>query len=525
MRDTENLILTGFMGTGKTAAGRELARRLGREFVDMDALLEARESQTVADLFARQGESYFRRLEAGLCRELAARSGLVIATGGGALIPDDNLEILAASGQVICLSASPAEILHRLEATKDRPLLDVADRQARVADLLAQRARAYARIPLQVNTNGLTVAQVADQVLAATALPHSRVLSVHYPGGEYGIHLGRSLLAQTGLLLRQQGCGEQIALVTNSTVDALYGQSVTTSLEAAGFRVATCLVPDGEAYKTLDTLRALYDGLIDARLDRCGAVLALGGGVLGDTAGLAAATYLRGTSLVQLPTTLLAMVDSSVGGKVAVDHPRGKNLIGAFKQPDLVIADPDVLSTLPPDQLANGLAEVVKAGVIADLALLSQIADHGPSPLPWLIERALRVKIAVVEEDPYEQGRRAVLNLGHTFGHALEVVSNYRLSHGAGVSIGLAAAARLSARLGWCDPAIVSQIEGVLCRLGLPITYQGPTADQVWEAMATDKKRRGSRLRFVLPRAIGDIVVSDQVPQAEALAVLESLLR
>jgi 3-dehydroquinate synthase len=252
-------------------------------------------------------------------------------------------------------------------------------------------------------------------------------------------------------------------------------------------------------------------------------VVALGGGVIGDMAGFAASTYLRGVPLVQVPTTLLSMVDSSVGGKVAVDHPRGKNLIGAFKQPKLVIADPRTLSTLPQVQFASGLAEVVKAGLIGDPALFEQIEAHGPAPLPWIVERAIRVKVDVVEEDPYERGRRAVLNLGHTFGHALELLSEYALSHGAAVGIGLLAAARLSARLGLCDPALATRIEGLLARLRLPSSYRGHSAQQVWEAMATDKKRQGKTLRFVLPRAVGDVFVTDQVPQEDVLAVLESL--
>ena len=529
MRDDENLILTGFMGTGKTCAGQELARRLGREFVDMDQLIEARAGRSVADIFARQGEADFRRLEADLCRELAARSGLVIATGGGALLPDGNREILSASGPVICLTASPEEIVRRLEAAHDRPLLGAGDRRAHIAALLAERASAYGRIPLQVDTTGLTSAQVAGRILALVsqgeeAAP-AKTLAVRCPDGEYAICLGRGLLAQVATLLRQHGLGDQVALVTNPTVGTLYAGPLTADLEAVGFQVTLCPIPDGEAYKTLDTVCGLYDGFIDAGLDRHGAVLALGGGVVGDLAGLAAATYLRGVALVQLPTTLLAMVDASVGGKAAVDHPRGKNLIGAFKQPRLVIADFDVLSTLPPAEVRSGLAEVVKAGLIADPALFEQIEQHGPAPLPWIVEQAARVKVAVIEGDPYELGRRAVLNLGHTFGHALELSSGYTLSHGEGVSVGLVAAARLSARLGLCNPALVGRVAGVLRRLGLPTAYRDSTPGQLWQAMAADKKRRGARLRFVLLRAVGDVLVTDQVAEADVLAVLLEMRR
>jgi shikimate kinase/3-dehydroquinate synthase len=577
---SSNLTLTGFMGTGKTAVAQEIARRTGREFVDMDAVIEAREGMPVGEIFRQKGEAHFRRLEAALCRELAARSGvqagssqratsqsaatgypeaaigeegpvlpvlsesegsevkgsdaqgrcaeargkgLVIATGGGALIPDLNREILIGSGPVVCLTASVDEILRRLDAARDRPLLDVPDRRARIATLLDERAEAYRRIPLQVDTTDLPVAAVADRVLSAAASLSSTVIPVRHPGGAYAIHLGGGLLAQVGVRLRAQGLGGPIALVTNPTVGHLYAKPVVQSLEAAGYAVTPCMVPDGEAYKTLDTVRALYDDFVEAGLDRRGTVLALGGGVVGDMAGFVAATYLRGVALVQVPTTLLAMVDASVGGKAAVDHPRGKNLIGAFKQPALVLADPDTLATLPAAELATGLAEVVKAGLIGDPVLWEQIERYGPAPLPWLVERALRVKVAIVEEDPYERGRRAVLNLGHTVGHALELLSGYDLPHGSAVSVGLVAAARLSAHRGLCDDGLPVRVEGVLARLGLPTTYRGFTPDQIWRAMATDKKRRGTRRRFVLLRAIGDVLVTDQVTREDITEVLEAL--
>lgn len=528
--DSSNLVLTGFMGTGKTAAGRELARRLGRPFLDMDAEIEARAGRSIHDIFAREGEATFRRLEAALCRELAARQGLVIATGGGALAQQaaGNREILAASGYVVCLQASPDEIRRRVEGGDERPLL-AGDAGQAIQRLLAERAAAYGAIPLQVDTTGLGVDEVANRVLslvrgrepAATAIP------VSMPGaGEgtgYSVRLGRGLLPRAGALLREAGLAGGAAVVTNPTVMALHGDSLLAGLRAAGFAPAVCQIPDGEAHKTLDTLRDLYGALVAASLDRQGAVLALGGGVVGDVAGLAAATYLRGVPLVQLPTTLLAMVDSSVGGKVGVDLPQGKNLVGAFKQPSLVVADVETLGTLPPAELANGLAEAVKTGIIGDPLLFRQIEEHGPAPLPWIVARAIDVKVAVVQADPYERGVRATLNLGHTFGHALERLSNYALPHGAAVAVGLVASARLAARLGLCDPGLAPRVAAVLRRLGLPTGYGGYDPEQVWQAMGTDKKRQAGRLRFVLPRDLGDVVVSDAVPREDVLAVLEAM--
>jgi 3-dehydroquinate synthase len=323
--------------------------------------------------------------------------------------------------------------------------------------------------------------------------------------------------------MRAYGLSDQVALVTNPTVGSLYAESVIRSLQGADFQVTSCVVPDGEAFKTLASVRTLYDAFIEAGLDRRGVVAALGGGVVGDMAGFAADTYLRGVPFVQMPTSLLSMVDSSVGGKVAVDHPHGKNLIGAFKQPELVLIDTDALASLPPRELACGLAEVVKTALIGDSDLFAQIETHGPAPLPWLIARSVAVKIGVVEEDPFEQGRRAVLNLGHTFGHALELLSDYALSHGEGVSIGLAAATRLSANLGFCDPELVPRIEGLLTRLGLPRRYAGHTPDQVWQAMGADKKRRGTTLRFILLRGVGEVFVTEAVTKTDVFAVLDEL--
>jgi shikimate kinase/3-dehydroquinate synthase len=522
--DSSNLILTGFMGTGKTAAGREIARRLGRPFVDMDAEIEARTGRSVSEIFAGEGEVTFRRLEAALCRELAGRQGLVVATGGGALLPADNREILAASGPVVCLQASPDEILRRLEGSAERPLL-AADAAQEIVRLLAQRAAAYGAVPLQVDTTGLSVEEAADRILAVVRdrAPAATDIPVTGAGDGYNIRLGPGLLPQAGALLREAGAAGGVAVVTNPTVLGLHGASLLAGLRAGGFAPAVCQVPDGESAKTLDTVRDLYGAFLEAGLDRHGAVLALGGGVVGDLAGFVAATYLRGVPLLQVPTTLLAMVDSSVGGKVGVDLPQGKNLVGAFKQPALVLADVETLATLPPAELANGLAESVKAGIIGDPLLFRQIEEHGPAPLPWIVRRAIAVKVAVVEADPYERGMRVNLNLGHTFGHALELLSGFALPHGAAVAVGLVASARLAARLGLGDAGLAPRVAGVLQRLGLPSAYRCHRPEEVWEAMGTDKKRRGGRLRFVLPRALGDVMVSGDVRREDVLAVLETM--
>jgi 3-dehydroquinate synthase len=268
-------------------------------------------------------------------------------------------------------------------------------------------------------------------------------------------------------------------------------------------------VPEGEQHKTLATVADLYTQFLAAGLDRASTVLALGGGVVGDMAGFAAATYLRGVPFVQAPTSLLAMVDASVGGKTGVDLPQGKNLVGAFKQPQLVIMDTAVLSTLPSDEFRAGLAEIVKHGIIGAPRLFEQLEHEGPINLVQLVADAVRVKIAVVEEDPYEKGRRAVLNLGHTFGHALELVSEYTLRHGEAVAIGIVAAAHMAVELGRCAPEVAARITELIERLGLPVAAPGYDVEAVYAAMSHDKKRAGKKLRFIIPQAIGDVVVID----------------
>jgi 3-dehydroquinate synthase len=270
-------------------------------------------------------------------------------------------------------------------------------------------------------------------------------------------------------------------------------------------------------------VRAIYDQLIDARLDRNSIIFALGGGVVGDVAGFVAATYLRGVSFVQLPTTLLAMVDASIGGKVAVDHPRGKNLIGAFKQPRAVVADTDTLATLPDTEWRAGMAEVVKHGMIGDAGLFEKLETKSPFGIGDWLPRAIQVKVDLVSRDPFEQGERAKLNLGHTFAHAFETLSNYELRHGEAVAIGLVCAVRLAARRDLCASDLTTRVENLLRAIGLPTRVpRNFSADAILNAMASDKKRVGARLRFVLPRVLGDVVIVDDVAPEEVLAVIEA---
>jgi len=522
--DNANIVLAGFMATGKTSVGRVVAQRLGRRFVDMDTLLVERLGAPIADIFACHGEDYFRRAERALCQELSRPSGAVIAAGGGAVINQDNRLALARGGLLFCLTCSPQECLRRIGDPASRPMLRGGDPARRVAQLMAERRLAYDTIPRQIDTTSLSVEQVADHVIALYQRDCcQRILPVQHDTGLYDIVYGDGVLSRIGDVLYQRGMRGQIAVVTNTIVGPLYGAQVTDNLAQAGFKVVMTEIADGEQAKTLDTVAHLYDVLADAGLERGDAVLALGGGVVGDVAGLLAATYLRGVPLVQAPTTVLSMVDSSVGGKVGVDHRHGKNLIGAFKQPVVVVADPATLLSLPAAERRSGLAEVVKHGIIGAPDILDHIENSSALDLTWLIPRAVQVKIDIVQQDPYERGRRAELNLGHTFGHALEVLSAYRLRHGEAVSIGMVAASRVAARLGLCSSDLPAHVEDMLRAIGLPVRHQGYSAEVIWSAMSSDKKRKAGRLRFVLPVRVGQVVITDQVPEQIVLEVMHEL--
>ena len=352
-------------------------------------------------------------------------------------------------------------------------------------------------------------------------------LTVTHPGGQYEVIVGTDLLDQTRQLA---GIDSSLIVVTDNNVGPLY---------ASTLNAPTITIPAGEQHKNLDTVHTIYDEMLALGLDRKAAVVALGGGVVGDIAGFVAATYMRGIHFVQCPTTLLAMVDASVGGKTGVDLPQGKNLVGAFKQPLAVIADLNTLSSLPRAEFAAGMAEVVKHGLIAGGELWARLASgqwqgvgvqgsrrthHTSHTLQSLVIEAIKVKQDVVVSDPYEQGRRAILNLGHTFGHAIEQVSHYQIRHGEGVAMGLVAAANLSARLGLCGPALQAQIEALLQSIPLPTRIPADLdLEEVQAMMGSDKKKAAGKLRFVLLRDVGDVFVTSEASQEDVMATLMSL--
>jgi 3-dehydroquinate synthetase/shikimate kinase len=520
-----NVVLTGFMGTGKTTVGRLLADDLGYEFVDTDALIEQRHGPIPA-IFAARGEAAFRAIEREVAAELAGRRRLVVATGGRMMLDPANVRVLSANGRILCLVATPDEVFERVagdRSTDDRPLLAVPDPRRRIVELMSERDPDYRRFP-QLVTDALTPTAVAgDLRTVLSASPHTHVID--NPAGPYHFAVGAGLLPFVRQLAAVEG---PMAVVTDDRVGDLY-------LPSCGPVDLEIRLPAGHGRKSLRSVEHVYDALLDAGMDRSATIVSLGTSVVGDIAGFVAATYLRGVDLVHCPTNLIAMVDTSIGGKIGLDRPHGRNLVGLFKQPRAVIADVATLQTLEPREFAAGMAEVVKHGLIAGSDLLTQIEagewTAGDNALPGalgrfqaLVAQAIQVKIAIVQEDPFEHGRRVVLHLGHTFAYAIEHVTGGAVNHGEAVGLGLVAAARLSERIGVAEPGLAAHVDALVAHVGLATQLPSPQPPPaLLGAMGRDKKRRKGRHRLVLLEAPGRPLVTDDVDADDILSVLASL--
>lgn len=530
-----NIYLIGFMGAGKSTVGRLLARVLEREFLDLDEQIVARAGRPIAKIFEDEGEFGFRQRESQALRAVAQHEHRVIALGGGAVLQDENWELIRQTGVSIYLKACPQTLAQRLEREPERPLLvglTPEQRLQRIAEILESRQARYEQADLSIENERTPLEAVAMicRALQRESWVQNPVHVVPVALGErsYVIWVKPGLLQHFGELYASYRLGSHAAIITDTTVAQLHGERVANSLRTNGIEVFFVSVPPGEEQKTLQTAEILYTRLLEAGLDRHATIIALGGGVIGDIAGFVASTLLRGVTYVQIPTTLLAQVDSSVGGKTGVNHPLGKNLIGTFYQPRCVFIDPTVLETLPERERWSGLAEVIKYGLIRDPALFERLeaeletfAQH-PDSLSEVIARCCAIKAEIVSADERESGLRKCLNFGHTVGHALEAASEYQLRHGEAIAWGMLVAARLSHQKLGLSASDLERIERLLARFPKPpVSHIPPT--RVLELIRRDKKVREGRVQFVLLRAIGEPVLCDSVTEPELRQVLGAL--
>lgn len=517
--------------SGKSTVGRYLSDSLALPFLDLDQIIENKSGSSIPEIFAAQGEAGFRALERAELTHLLDRDWGVIALGGGALLDPQNRALVEAAGPILSLSADEGDLLDRVQSSSgDRPLLideDGEERtQTRLAALLSERAKHYRSIPHQIPVTNKSPQDIAWEIQVHLGAFHvsgmipqknklSRLSTRPHPLG-YDVRVILDSLDSLGDALQVNDLAGPVAVVSDENVADIYLSRVQKSINQAGFTSHPIVFPAGETSKTISTLSNIWQEFITARLERGSTVVALGGGVVGDLAGFAASAYMRGISWVILPTSILAMVDASLGGKTGADLPQGKNLVGAFYAPNFVLVDPRTLDSLPLDEVRSGMAEAVKAGVIAD-PILFGLCSLGIPGLEgrWseVVRRAMAVKIQVIEADPYEAGIRKALNFGHTIGHAVEKVSGFTMRHGEAVSIGMVVEARLAERMGLAEHGLADEIENTLSILDLPTHI--PTnlnKDSVLDAILVDKKRKGDQARFALPVRVGEVEANIVVP-------------
>jgi shikimate kinase/3-dehydroquinate synthase len=539
-----SVVLVGMMGAGKTSVGKRLAAKLGLPFVDADAEIEAGAQLTISEIFERFGERYFREGERKVIARLLNAGPLVLATGGGAFMNATTRDNIARRGVSIWLKPSFDVLLARVRKKSNRPLLKTSDPEQTLRRLLEERTPTYALADFTIESLDSSHDAVVEAILrrldadldedAKLAQEPRRKVEVPLGARAYPILIGPGVLVQAGDEIARIAPGVQCAIVTDARVAPLYLDQLAASLNQAGLRSTPIVCPPGEATKSYAEFARVCDALIEARIERRDVVIALGGGVIGDLAGFCAASLRRGVRLIQVPTTLLAQVDSSVGGKTGINSRHGKNLVGAFHQPSLVLADTLCLDTLSPRDFRAGYAEVVKYGLIGDRNFFEFLESNwravfagGPARAE-AIETSCAAKARVVAADETERGERALLNLGHTFGHALESLTGYdsdRLVHGEGVAIGIVSAFRFSRDLGLCSGQDAVRVEAHLQAVGLPTRMRDipgfdASPEDLLAAMRQDKKVERGKLTFILTRGVGESFVARDVEEAGVLAFL-----
>lgn len=532
-----SIVLVGLMGCGKSSVGKRLAFKLGLPFVDADDEIERAAAKSINEIFADHGEALFRDGERKVIARLLRNGPQVLATGGGAYMHPETRRCVRENGISIWLRAELPVLMRRVMKRDTRPLLREGNPEATMRKLIETRYPVYAEADMTVESreepHDVIVAEIlnrlaappAPQVKASQGAAPSRSVSVELGERTYDVLIASGLLRDAGALIKARIGAVKCGVVTDENVARHHLATLEESLKAEGLFAGSIVMKPGEATKSFRDLATLSERLLELGLERGDLVVPFGGGVIGDLAGFAAGILRRGIRFVQIPTSLLAQVDSSVGGKTGINTPQGKNLIGVFHQPSLVIADTAVLTTLPPRQMRAGYAEVVKYGLLGDAKFFAWLeanwqgvfGNNGPA-LTKAIETSVAAKAAIVARDETETGDRALLNLGHTFGHALEAWTGYsdRLLHGEGVAIGMCMAFRLSEHLGICPRGRADVVAKHLKAVGLPTKISDipggrANANELLILMGQDKKVRGGKATFILVRDIGQAFVSREV--------------
>ena len=543
-----HVVLVGLSGTGKSSVGRAAALELGWELVDTDDEIERRTGKSIPDIFRDDGEAAFREIEQGVLREALSRDQVVVATGGGAVVdPRVWSSTLLASSQslAIWLDADAATLIERLRtqaatigAAADRPLLAGNNALARLGLLRDQRVEAYTRADIALDVSARTVSEVTADIVDMARLGCGQELRIDLDvaTAHSAIHVGVGARFRAGELIRQRWPkARRIWVAIDANLEPQLQDEIETMRETSAMRVEVLPVPSGEASKSMLGLERLHDWMLGSGIERDDIVVAMGGGMVGDLAGFAAATVLRGVGLMQLPSTLLSMVDSSVGGKTGINHRHGKNLIGAFYQPAEVVIDSSFLGSLPQRELRSGWAEIVKHAVIEpsvpgkSAGALLGVLERNVSALlalsnpivHWTIGRNVALKAAVVEADEREAGIRAYLNFGHTIGHGIEA-AGYSLLHGEAVAVGMCASLFIARELDLIDESFENRIRELIVAFGLPVRAE-VDSDLVRQMTKTDKKKSAGRQKWVLPVRNGGVTITTDVPEELAQRAIRNV--
>ncbi len=544
MQTVDRIALIGFSGGGKSTVARMLADQLGWTAIDLDEEIAAEYGDSIPSIFAKHGEQNFRIAERRLLAKTLTADQVVVATGGGAVVDPEvwNDSLLRRPGTlVVALDVSANTVLQRLTnqqasegASVERPMIAGDEPLKRIQTLKTSRQPVYDRADLSLVVDFMSPEAVAAELVSIVSPKvDAPAVTLKTPSGESDIFISPGSQDRLGLLLKDRWPkASRIWLITEENVGHFHMGSVRDVLRRTGFRTEGIAIAAGEGSKSLAGASLLYDWLLDGGVERGDVIVALGGGVVGDLAGFVASTCLRGVGLVQMPTSLLAMVDSSVGGKTGINHRTGKNLIGAFYQPPLVIIDSNFLRTLPPRELTSGWAEVIKHGVIQrstpggewnDLFTMlernrDRLQNLDEPALSYLIRRNVALKAAVVEADERESGIRAYLNFGHTLGHAIEA-AGYRYLHGEAIAVGMRAASRIGVASGVFDGESSDRLEALISDYGLPIRAD-VSHEKVLSLTSSDKKRLAGTLRWVLPKTGGGVCIRDDIPMSTVESAL-----